>query len=174
MSNGLKSKQYKAKKGKPYCSNRLAYLSALLYVICAVGGGFVVYGYAVRDWNKCIGGLVTMLVFALICKILSGRYEWEPDREMKEFGHDAWVYSYMSPLNFMGNSRCQWRISSITSLEEKGDKLKITGDIVKREEIGKSRKVKELVIRKDFEDYESMKEDLEKFKERTKGTSEDK
>ena len=112
-----------------------------------------------------------MLVLALVCKIISGKYEWEPDREMKEFGKDMWIYSYISPINFMGNSRCQWRISTISSLEEKGDKLKIKGDISKREEIGKSRKVKELVIRTDFEDYSEMKSDLEKFMEKTKGTA---
>lgn len=172
MSNGLKKKLYKAKKGKPYCTNKLAYLSTLLYILCAAGGAATVYGYAVRNWYICFGGLGTMLVLALICKIISSKYEWEPDREMKEFSSDMWIYSYMSPISFMGNNRCQWQIRSITSLEERGNKLKITGDITKREEIGKSKGVKFLVIRTDFEDYESMKEDLEKFKEKTKGTEE--
>lgn len=171
MSNGISGKLYKAKKGKPYCTNVLAYISALLYTLCALGGVLVIYGYAVRDWTKLGIGLAVMLVLAIVCRIISGKYEWEPDREMKEFGKDMWIYSYISPINFMGNSRCQWRISTISSLEEKGDKLKIKGDISKREEIGKSKKVKELVIRTDFEDYSEMKSDLEKFMEKTKGTA---
>lgn len=130
---------------KPIAKSWLVYVVAVIYCVIFVCGVCTIVNLVKRSFNTCLIFLGICLGLILLCFVLSRVLAWYTIGKIYK-SNKLVVYDCYSIGDCLGRNKAEYKIKGVNKVKPRGRDLIVFGDITAKEVMGKTNKVKKLVI----------------------------